>query len=276
MSNKEKTESVSVGAMLPVTEPSGVMSKQLSGADVDAEFDALDFRDKNPIDNTDIEGEDFMDTSESDMSECGEKTEAPSQIDILSKELGLDPLYESGKDFCIFDEPFTESDEAFVESKDGNHDGIDEDIKPVIDKLNEKGYITKYSCSGHPSARFKKDVYKDGVLNGKLYSTARIVFAETYVFDSIPNGWVERILDNEKSAIYVKAPDFKIINGLPEKQFENWKSRYMNSLRKWVDELPEAKKPDAGEKVADPKVKEESADTFVESVIDEIMVTLKF
>lgn len=120
---------------------------------------------------------------------------------------------------------------------------IDEDIKDVIDKLNEKGYKTKYSCSGHPSARFKKDVYRDGILNDKLYSTARIVFDGIYEITP-PKHWKKKTLnDGKDTALYVVAPRFKILDGLPKESFGKWKDRYMNSIRNWVDELPEAGDP---------------------------------
>ena len=84
---------------------------------------------------------------------------------------------------------------SFDESEDSEFmtestEKIDDDIKPIIAKLNEKGYKTKYSCSGHPSARFKKDKFRDGILYDKLYSTARIVFDGTYDI-SAPNHWKE-------------------------------------------------------------------------------------
>ena len=115
---------------------------------------------------------------------------------------------------------------------------IDDDIKGIIKMLNDKGYETKYSCSGHPSARVKKDVYRDGILNKKLYSTARIVFAKDYEFDSIPEGWEVKVLDEDKTGIYVKPPTFKIVDGLPTEAFYKWKKKYMSSLEKWAKDLP--------------------------------------
>lgn len=55
---------------------------------------------------------------------------------------------------------FSEDSDTITES---SKDDIDDDIKGLIEKLNRKGYKTKYSCSGHGGSRSKKDVYRDGV-----------------------------------------------------------------------------------------------------------------
>lgn len=233
-------EEFSIGAMLPVT----------------------------PI-NSDQRGNDLSDTSVEDMidknnKEFSKANSLESGIDGIFNSLDLTTkIDEEEKEdipviegYCFFDP----DEDIFSEStKD-----IDEDIKEVIDTLNKKGYITKYSCSGHPSGRFKKDVFRDGVLHKKLYSTARVVFAKDYDFPSIPKYWELKVLDEDKSAIYVKPPTYKITNGLPKDAFTKWKAKYMNSLRTWVDKLP-----NQGE---EPEQKE-SKDVTVESVIDDILIS---
>lgn len=142
---------------------------------------------------------------------------------------------------------------------------IDEDIKDVIDTLNEKGYKTKYSCSGHPSARFKKDRYRDGILNDKIYSTARIVFDGIYEITP-PRHWKKKNLnDGKDTALYVVAPRFKIVDGLPKESFGKWKDRYMNSIRNWVEKLPNAGDPsdEKGESIED-QAKEKEKDAVKE------------
>ena len=142
---------------------------------------------------------------------------------------------------------------------------IDEDIKDVIDTLNEKGYKTKYSCSGHPSARFKKDRYRDGILNDKIYSTARIVFDGIYEITP-PRHWKKKTLnDGKDTALYVVAPKFKIVDGLPKESFGKWKDRYMDSIRNWVEKLPNAGDPsdEKGESIED-QAKEKEKDAVKE------------
>lgn len=163
----------------------------------------------------------------------------------------------------VYNDFFDNGDEAFTESGDSEHNpNIDDDIKPIIKKLNDKGYKTIASCSGHPSARRKDDRYRDGVRYGKLYSTARVVFDKNYDLPDIPTGWTKKVMEeDDRVGIYVDPPRFKIIDGLPEKNYANWKRRYMRSLEKWADELP-----NVGE------TKETDVKEVLESVIYDISV----
>lgn len=154
-------------------------------------------------------------------------------------------------------------DEVYMEAAK-----IDDDIKDTIDKLNAKGYTTVYSCSGHPSARLKSDRLKDGIKNGKLYSTARIVFDKNYKFASIPKYWELKILDKGQTGIYVKGPTYNIANGMAPDQFARWKRRYMYNLEKWVDELPEA----GTKEKTDTEEFQESADSLL-SVAEDVMMS---
>lgn len=180
--------------------------------------------------------------------------------------IGLDLYMESsenGQDRVYVDDSY---EEVFEEA--GTK--IDDDIRPIINKLNQKGYKTRYSCSGHPSARMKNDNLRDGVRYGKLYSTARIVFDKIYDLPSIPDEWSKKVLnkgeEDEAVAIYVKPPRFHIIDGLPEKQYANWKKRYMSKLEKWADELP------AAGKVKDDENSEVSLESVLEEIAGEVML----
>ena len=146
-----------------------------------------------------------------------------------------------------------------VEFTEGAHGtDIDSDIADVIKKLNDLGYRTKYSCSGHVNARFKKDIYNDGVLNDHLYTTARIVFADDYKLKP-PAGWVLKDFD-DGFGIYPEPKRFKFTDGNPIMAFDTWKDEYMKSLKEWVDSLDE--KPGPKE-----EVKKES---FLDSYLDDI------
>lgn len=138
---------------------------------------------------------------------------------------------------------------------------IDEDIKPIIETLNNKGYKTKYSCSGHPSSRIKEDKFRDGVLYNKLYSTARIVFDGRYDIEA-PKYWDLKQLNDEKdTALYVIPPTFKIVDGLPKDIFYKWKDKYMNSLETWANKLP-----NAGEKKEDDVMESAVMDIIMDSI----------
>lgn len=162
---------------------------------------------------------------------------AEDRINTLLKETGMtvDLFQEDGEEDYIFFEAREEESSGEKDAK------IDEDIKPVVDTLNKKGYKTKYSCSGHPSMRVKDDVYDDGVKNGKLYSSARIVFDKVYNLPNVPKYWAKKIFDNnEGMGIYVKPPTFSTEKGMPKKQFNDWKAKYMYRLKQWVEQLPDA------------------------------------
>ena len=190
------------------------------------------------------------------------------EIAKLSRDAGINDYAKNNGDFYVAEsaqsEFFTSGEnEMFTEGADSEHNpNIDDDIKPIIKMLNEKGYKTIASCSGHPSARRKDDRYRDGIRYGKLYSGARIVFDKDYDLPNVPEGWTKKIMEEDhRIGIYVVAPRFKIIDGLPEKNYTNWKRRYMRSLEKWANELPKV-----GE------VKETGDKLTLESVLYDISV----
>lgn len=115
----------------------------------------------------------------------------------------------------------------------------DDGMMPILSKLHEKGYKTKYSCAGHKDSG-SKDRNDDGIVNGKLASAARIMFNGDYDFPDPPKHWGFKTVDG-KDYLYVlqysndgKNPD----------AFDEWKNKYMASLDRWVDSLPNAKKED--------------------------------
>lgn len=140
---------------------------------------------------------------------------------------------------------------------------IDDDIKGIITTLNSKGYKTCYSCSGHPSARLKSDVYKDGIKDGKLYSTARVVFDKKYDFGSYPKEWEPKEMPDGKFGIYVKGPSYTIVKGMPKEQFYKWKKRYMYHLENWAKALP----PEGSKANPDDKKKENEKRRYAEKGI---------
>lgn len=155
---------------------------------------------------------------------------------------------------------FDDSEEYFE-----SNNGIDDDILPVVQELNSKGYKVKYSCSGHPSARHSNDKFRDGVYKGKLYSSARIIFDKKYdSIKSAPAKWELKTLnDGKNTSIYVKPPTFKILDGLPVEAFNKWKAQYMNSLKSWTKSLPQN-----GSK----ETKEDDVKKVEESVLDSLII----
>ena len=165
------------------------------------------------------------------------------------------------------DGTFKESVSIFEASKDE----IDEDIRALVDKLNRKGYKTKYSCSGHTKARIKEDGYRNGIYKGKLYTTARIVFDDDYKLNP-PKGWKVKTFDG-KIGIYPIAPDYEYKNGVPDDAFDKWKNEYMAELKMWVNGLPD--KPGPTEESVDELLDNFSDILFEESIIDSAKNTLR-
>lgn len=115
----------------------------------------------------------------------------------------------------------------------------DEGMQPILSKLHEKGYKTKYSCTGHKDSG-SKDRNDDGIVNGKLASAARIMFNGDYDFPDPPKHWGFKTVDG-KDYLYVL--QFSNDGKNPD-AFDEWKNKYMASLDRWVDSLPNAKKED--------------------------------
>lgn len=115
----------------------------------------------------------------------------------------------------------------------------DDGMMPILSKLHDKGYKTKYSCTGHKDSG-SKDRNDDGIVNGKLASFARIMFNGDYDFPDPPKHWGFKTVDG-KDYLYVL--QFSN-NGKNPDAFDEWKNKYMASLDRWVDSLPNAKKED--------------------------------
>ena len=118
---------------------------------------------------------------------------------------------------------------------------IDKEIKPIIKKLNEKGYKTKYSSAGHTQLRKKEDKYRDGIYKGKLYSDARIMFDKDYNFPKAPKHWIWKVVDG-KDYLDIDPKGYYLTKGdTPAEAFNKWKTMYMDTLRTWVENLPDQK-----------------------------------
>ena len=136
---------------------------------------------------------------------------------------------------------------------------IDKEMQKYIDKLNDKGYKTLYSSPGHDNIRAKEDPNKDGVYYGKIYCDARLMFGDNYSFGEAPKYWHWRQVDG-KSYLDNTPITFKGDDGSRDKQYAEWKEKYLKSLDEWIDELPDAS--DNGKK------KKEDSDDSKDSIED--------
>ena len=140
---------------------------------------------------------------------------------------------------------------------------IDPEIQAVIEVLNNKGYTTKYSSAGHTHLRKKEDKERDGVYYDRLYSDARIMFAGDYKFPPAPKHWVWKKVDDKDYLDIVPAKYNPDKDGSPDKAFENWKAKYMETLRTWADNLPNRVKSDNDEvKTKDRKGRDITVESF--------------
>ena len=112
----------------------------------------------------------------------------------------------------------------------------DEGMMDILSTLNGKGYKTKYSCSGHKDSG-KSDKNDDGIVNGKLTSSARIMFQDDYDFPDPPKHWGFKTVEG-KDYLYVLPYSS---DGKDPKAFDAWKNKYMASLDRWAKSLPNVK-----------------------------------
>lgn len=142
---------------------------------------------------------------------------------------------------------------------------IEDEMKPIVQKLNDKGYKVKYSSPGHRSLRKKEDKEPDGVYYNKLYSDARVMFDNKYSFPDSPKYWHWRDVDG-CSYLDITPIPYKDKDGNPDDVFKKWKENYMNSLKEFVDGLKDNSEKDVKEDV----------NVFAESLIEEIHSKMGF
>lgn len=171
-----------------------------------------------------------------EIKQMKESVELPSNVFVE-----LTNLYESG---AIDLETYMD---CYLEAKKP-----DDGMMEILDTLNRKGYKTKYSCTGHKRS-FKEDRNDDGVINGKLTSGARIMFMDDYEFPDPPKHWGWKTVDG-KDYLYVISVSHNADKIDSDKAFDAWKNKYMASLKRWVDSLPDQAEAD---QVIKNKAKEE-------------------
>ena len=204
------------------------------------------------VDNSEIQKE--LD----EIKQMKESVDLPSNVFVE-----LTDLYESG---AIDLETYMD---CYLEAKKP-----DDGMMDILNTLNQKGYKTKYSCSGHKRS-FKEDRNDDGVINGKLTSGARIMFMDDYEFPDPPKHWGWKTVDG-KDYLYVISVSHNADKVDSDKAFDAWKNKYMASLKRWVDSLPDQAESD---QVIKTKAKEEEdvtesvwrdleADLTIESEMD--------
>lgn len=158
---------------------------------------------------------------------------------------------------------------------------IDSDMKPLIEKLNKKGYKTLASSSGNNDLVAKDDINKNGVRDGLLYSDARLVFNGKYDLGKAPQYWYWKKVDNADEVDYLDIKQTRYITqpGGPSNAFQDWKRKYMRSLENWVDSLPDisnGQKEEVEESCTIESYDDINAeiDTLYESVLGDLMLDI--
>jgi hypothetical protein len=113
---------------------------------------------------------------------------------------------------------------------------MEDEIKPIVNRLNSLGYKVKYASPGHYHLRKREDDDRDGVYYKQLYTDARIMFDGNYKFSDAPKYWKWRKVD-KCDYLDVKPITYNKNDGNPDQAFAKWKSKYMASLKNWVSNL---------------------------------------
>ena len=153
---------------------------------------------------------------------------------------------------------------------------IDKDMKPIIEKLNKKGYKTKYSCAGHPGSFSKKDTNHDNVSYRRRYSYAHIMFDGNYNFPGAPKHWYFRTVDG-KDYLDIREPHVNDSKHRSSEDGSEWKDKYMDTLKTWVDNLPSANDSEdihVDKKGTKDDVVTESVSEAMERTYEEMMLDL--
>ena len=138
---------------------------------------------------------------------------------------------------------------------------MEDEIKPIVNKLNSLGYKVKYASPGHEKLRKKEDFEPDGVYYGRLYSDARIMFDKKYKLPDAPKYWYLRDVDG-CSYLDISPLKYNDSDGTPDEAFKKWKDNYMQSLKEYVDSLD-------NDKTKKLESEEETTEMTIESIMSD-------
>lgn len=146
---------------------------------------------------------------------------------------------------------------SFYSDWEGTFFEVDELIAPAVSKLNNRGYRTISSCSGHVFPEFKSFSIGGGIkkkrinnfepltncaeLSGLPYvlsiDNCYIIFKKVYEFKSIPEGFYHQTLKTNNSKHSVLYARFNSADGSFEKVREIVNA--METLYLWASKIPQ-------------------------------------
>ncbi len=120
---------------------------------------------------------------------------------------------------------------------------IDELIAPTIQVLNQKGYTTKFCCSGHPLGNClwrTNDGYRE--TSGPIVD-CYIAFAEGISLPSVPPGFQAEESVNRSMSVVLRK-EYRVTNAFEAQFFTKARQILdtMEQLYQWALELPDLKK----------------------------------
>lgn len=132
-----------------------------------------------------------------------------------------------------------------------NYFEVDDNIAEAISLLNKKGYKTRNCCEGHlfleEFAVGGDETVDDEWETNCEVEEGYVEFDNSITITSVPNGWTlcDRSNIEDTQTIYFEYPVIKSLKDIKVKDSENVKNQFaqertsgMNSLLKWVNELP--------------------------------------
>ena len=126
---------------------------------------------------------------------------------------------------------------------------IDELIAPTIQVLNQKGYTTRFCCSGHPlDDSLVIDSSKEkGYFEGGTFLGSYIMFEEGITLPSMPLGFEASYNTYTSRPRLVIKQNHEITNAFDDQYFEKSQKilETMKQLYQWALELPEYSDEDA-------------------------------
>lgn len=97
---------------------------------------------------------------------------------------------------------------------------IDKNIKPIIVKLNKKGYFTRFCCESHAEETGRKNIYTCMYINFHNEIPKELQNLKLFLFDK----------DNKTLRYFIKSKE--------KKEIIQEKNKCLKELDDWVNNLP--------------------------------------
>ena len=129
---------------------------------------------------------------------------------------------------------------------------MEDEIRPIVSKIENAGYGIKYASPGHKHLRKVPDRDRDGIYYDHLYSDARVVFDKKYpeLEKKELKLWHWKDVD-DRSYLDITPKKYDGSDSNVDKAFADWKAEYMDELKKFADSLGSKKNDEEVNESAD-------------------------